>query len=112
MGAKRAVASESIKGSFTFVISFRSNCTGFSVYTEILKIPSGCSRWEFVVIIGVMDYESCGDDCEGECTHLCYQYFNENNWKVVNSDKCKNIPLPDEETIEDLFTDAEYMLEK
>ena len=103
-GGERGVSSESIQGSFTFDVSFRSNRAGFVVqnirkYTSYIKNVSRSpppgdsdSRW------GGMDYESCGDDCTEKCTHLCYQYHNK--WQVVNSDKCKHLPLPEEEKVE------------
>ena len=100
---QRAVASESLEGSFVFDVSFRSNHKGFVVQhiRKYISYTAETSPRLSALNVGEygwkVDYEDC-DDCNKECSRSCSQFLGE-NWEPANFDDCKNIPLPTEKKV-------------
>jgi len=101
-GAELAVSQESFGGEFIFDVSFKSKHKGFVVqnirkyksYTEKAsrrQMNRGDYDW------GV-NYEDC-NKCAGPCSHSCYKFLGKNSWEKAGDEECKNLPVPDKETV-------------
>jgi len=105
-GSERAVSQKRFGGEFTFDVSFKSTHKGFVVqnirkynsYTEKAARRPLNSRFAPGEYDWGANYEDC-NNCAGPCSHSCYKFLGKNIWEKTRDGDCKNLPVPDKETV-------------
>ena len=107
-GGQRAVAQSCFGGAFVFDVVFKSNHTGFVVQNirkyksyskKAPRRPMARGEYDWGV-----NYEDC-NNCAGPCAHSCYKFLGKNIWEKTRDGDCKNLTVPDKETVVCTFDD-------